>query len=143
MKQMKMMQYSFTINGRLKGLNELIDANRRSLKIGAKLKREEQQKVYWYIKQQLQKVKIGEDEVIDIDITWYEENIKRDKDNIASGKKYILDAMQEAELIANDNWRHIRGIKDTFVLDRKNPRIVVNINLLNKKEKEEYLSSLK
>ena len=137
------MKYSFTIDGRLKGLNELIDANRRSLKVGAKLKREEQQKVYWYIKQQLPKIHIKDEDVIDIDITWYEENIKRDKDNIASGKKYILDAMQEAELIVNDNWRHIRGIKDTFVLDRKNPRIVVNINLLNKKEKEEYLSSLK
>lgn len=143
MQQKQMKQYSFTIEGRLKGLNELIDANRRNLKAGAKLKKEEQAKVYWYIKQQLKGIKIDDSEVIDIDITWIEENIKRDKDNIASGKKYILDAMQEAELIKNDNWKHIRNITDTFTVDRKNPKIIVNINLLDKEEKEKYLSSLK
>ena len=137
------MKYSFTIEGRLKGLNELIDANRRSLKAGAKLKREEQATVYWYIKQQLPKVKIEDSEIIDIEIIWIEENIKRDKDNVASGKKYILDAMQEANLIVNDNWKHVRNITDVFKLDRKNPRIIVNINLLDEEEKESYLSSLK
>ena len=119
---------------RLPSCNEYINASRISKgkwNAGNALKKRTQEEIGWYLKK-LPKF----EKPIRITFIWVSEpSDRRDLDGISFGKKFILDAMQEAELIANDNWRHIRGIKDTFVLDRKNPRIVVNINLLNKKEK--------
>ena len=54
---------------------------------------------------------------ISIDFHWVEENRKRDPDNIASAKKFILDAMQKEGIIKNDNWKCINteiGFHDTW-----------------------------
>lgn len=51
-----------------------------------------------------------------IRFTWKEKNRKRDKDGISFGKKFILDAMQKAGKLPNDNWKWIRGFSDSFEL---------------------------
>lgn len=40
---------------------------------------------------------------------WVEENKRRDCDNIAFGKKFILDAMQKAGKLKNDNRKFVVG----------------------------------
>lgn len=45
---------------------------------------------------------------------WIEANRKRDLDNIASAKKFILDEMVEMGILQGDGWRYIRGFDDTF-----------------------------
>ena len=45
---------------------------------------------------------------------WIEENRKRDLDNIASAKKFILDTMVNMGILKNDSWRYIAGFNDTF-----------------------------
>ncbi len=59
---------------------------------------------------------------------WHEPNQKRDKDNISSfGRKVIQDALVRAKVLHNDGWKDIVGFEDRFYTDRKNPRIVVEI----------------
>lgn len=56
---------------------------------------------------------------IRIHFLWHEKNQKRDLDNIAFAKKFILDAMQEVGIIPNDNPRYIKGFTDTPCYDGK------------------------
>jgi hypothetical protein len=45
---------------------------------------------------------------------WRERNMKRDMDNIAAAKKFILDGLVEAKVIVNDGWKHVHGFEDAF-----------------------------
>lgn len=59
---------------------------------------------------------------------WYEKDRRRDKDNISSfGRKVIQDALVKAHILQNDGWKNIIGFEDRFEVDKKNPRIVVEI----------------
>lgn len=61
---------------------------------------------------------------------WVERNKRRDKDNISSfGRKIIQDALHEAEVIENDGWKEIAGFSDKFAVDRRNPRVEVIISV--------------
>ena len=115
---------SFTIKGSLAGLNELIAANRQHRIKGNKLKRNNTD----IVKAAIYEAGLKGYECIEpvkINFYWYEKNQKRDKDNIASAKKYILDAMIETGLIRNDGWKNVEGFKDRFDIDKDNPRVLV------------------
>jgi len=45
---------------------------------------------------------------------WIESNKRRDPDNVAFAKKFILDAAQKAGLIENDGHKQIAGFTDRF-----------------------------
>jgi Holliday junction resolvase RusA-like endonuclease len=47
---------------------------------------------------------------------WTEKNTKRDLDNIAFAKKFILDGLQAAGVLENDGWKQIDGIEDDFFI---------------------------
>lgn len=65
-------------------------------------------------------------------VIWVEKNGRRDLDNIAFGKKFIQDGLVKARIIANDNRRYIAGFSDSFCYDKDNPRIIVEIEEVNK-----------
>lgn len=114
------------ILGTLPGLNTFIDANRRNVHVGAKLKKEAQWQVELAAKRQLKKWKPRGP--VRMRYIWYEPNRKRDKDNISSGgRKIIQDALVVAGYLKNDGWRDIVGFSDDFEVDRNNPRIEVTI----------------
>jgi hypothetical protein len=48
-------------------------------------------------------------------------------DNIAVAKKFILDGLLAAKKIKNDGWNEVVGWEEHFNVDRKNPRIEVEI----------------
>lgn len=52
---------------------------------------------------------------VTISFTWYEKNKKRDKDNVCFAKKFILDALQKANIIKNDNNGCVVGFSDDFI----------------------------
>ena len=56
---------------------------------------------------------------------WVEKNRRRDKDNVAFGKKFILDSLQEMEVLSNDGWKEIVSFEDRFEVDKKNPHVEV------------------
>ena len=64
---------------------------------------------------------------ITIHFHWIEPNTRRDLDNIRFGAKYILDGLQEAGRLPDDGWDWVRGMSDTFSVDKDNPRVEVTI----------------
>lgn len=79
-----------------------------------------------------QGLEIKEDEMpIDLHFKWYVPSKRKDKDNIAFAKKFILDGMLQAGLIENDGWKQIGNFTDTFVVDKEKPRVVVEIKGAN------------
>lgn len=100
------------INMKLPSLNEYVRANRTvsgGYYAGAKMKNEVEEGIIYSLAR-LPKIT----KPVFIRFTWIEKNRKRDKDNIAFGKKFILDAMQKSGKLDNDNWRWIRGFTDRF-----------------------------
>ena len=45
---------------------------------------------------------------------WIEKDRKRDPDNIAFGKKFVLDALVKSGHLKNDTAKYIAGFSDTF-----------------------------
>ena len=64
---------------------------------------------------------------------WEEKSHRRDLDNISSAKKFILDAMQKCGILDNDNYKHVKGIYDTFVFGERS-FVTVEIYSLNEIE---------
>ena len=119
---------TFTIPGRLPGLNEVTNANRRNRFVGAKLKKDTEDYISLYIKSQCS-LKF---EVVSIQYDWYEKDKRRDIDNVSSAKKFINDAMVKCGVIPNDDQRHVKGFTDNFYVDKDNPRIEITIREVEK-----------
>lgn len=51
-----------------------------------------------------------------LDMVWIEKNKRRDPDNIAAFIKFILDALQKAQIIKNDGWSQVEGWKNKFII---------------------------
>lgn len=98
-----------TIVGKLPSLNEYVEACRRNAHCGARLKCN----VEAGIIPQLAKLKKIE-KPVHITFIWHEVNKRRDKDNVAAAKKFILDALQKAGKLINDNNDYIAGFTDCF-----------------------------
>lgn len=114
------------IPGPLPGLNDYIDANRANRNKGANLKRSTQKIVELCAKKQLRGFKPKCP--VWMTYTWYERNRKRDKDNISSGgRKVIQDGIVKAGVLKNDGWADIEGFSDRFAVDKSNPRVEIEI----------------
>ena len=114
---------TFTIPGRLPGLNEITDAARSNKFDAAKMKKEYTELAAWCAKL----AKLPRMKCIDISVAWYEPNRKRDKDNIHAGVKFILDGLVIAGVIDNDGWKQIGNINHKVLLDKDNPRVEITI----------------
>ena len=64
---------------------------------------------------------------IDLDITWYCKDKRKDKDNIMVGVKFVLDGLVMAGIIQNDGWAHVGEIRHRFMVDKQDPRVEVTI----------------
>jgi Holliday junction resolvase RusA-like endonuclease len=122
---------TFTIQGRLPSINELIrwdrivGRNGPRKYYGAKKRREAVYHVWAYIKKSPILKFAG---AVDVEVRWFEPNARRDYDNIASGIKFILDALVKTETIKGDSRKWIPApVKHEFAVDKENPRIEVTI----------------
>lgn len=113
------------IKGRLPGLNEYIEAERRNRYKGAQMKREGEAMVGWAVKQsKLQQIC----KPVLMRYRWFEPNRRRDKDNISGyGRKIIQDALVKMGVLKGDGWNYIEGFTDEFFVDKNDPRIEVEI----------------
>ena len=115
---------ALVIKGRLPGLNEYTTACRTSPHKGNEMKRQAQDTVMWHIMSQLRGVRFTRP--VFLLFTFYEPNRKRDLDNISSfARKAIQDALVKCGTLKNDGWGHVTGFLDSFDVDAKDPRIVV------------------
>ena len=107
------------------GLNDYINAERTHRQKAAKMKKQYQDAVMLCIRSQRLPTFDGP---VYMYYTWVEKDRRRDKDNIAAfGRKVIQDALVKDGVLKNDGWANIVGFSDRFDLDKKNPRVEVEI----------------
>lgn len=118
-----------TIPGRLDGYNDTIDANRKSGVVGDRHKKKNQKIVEDAIEaSRLRPIPDGT--AVNVHFMWHEPNNRRDHDNITAAKKFILDALVKKGILKNDSPRYVHDFTDTFYIDRKNPRIEVDLEVI-------------
>lgn len=114
------------IPGKLPGLNEYIASCRGNAYGGGKMKKEDQDCVARIIRMEIKRYTVkGPVRMV---YRWYEPNRRRDLDNISSyGRKIIQDALVQCKVLPDDGWNYIVGFKDDFFVDKKYPRIEVEL----------------
>jgi len=112
----------FTISGELPDLNTYIKAERGNKYAAAKLKKKATEKVMLSI-QKTTKIPSP----FKLIIAYYCKNKRKDKDNIAFAKKFILDGLQKRGTITGDGWKDVKYWHELFYIDKDNPRIEVVI----------------
>lgn len=111
------------IPGGLPDLNQIIAESKNHWGSYSSLKKANTQLVAFCTKQATkQKYK-----KIDLEITWYCKDRRKDKDNIMAGTKFILDGLVAAGTIKNDGWANVGDINHKFKVDKENPRIEVRV----------------
>lgn len=114
------------IPGILPNLNDYISAERQHRQKAAQMKKQTERLIMLCAKAQLRGVSF--DGPVVMRYTWYEPNRRRDKDNVSSfGRKCIQDALVRAGVLKNDGWGEIDSFSDRFFVDKKNPRVEVEI----------------
>jgi len=113
----------FTIKGELTDYNTYSNAQRFNRFAGAKIKADMTE----YVRMQVLRIpKIKTPAYFTFN--WFCKNEKKDPDNIASSKKFIFDGLMKAGKLENDGWKQVAGFSDQFFLNKKNPRIEVEIS---------------
>ena len=98
------------IDMKLPSLNDYVKACRTNAYIGAKMKRDVEEQIGWF----LTGVPRFEHPVV-IQFTWIEKDNRRDYDNIAFAKKFVLDALVKCGKLKDDNRRCVVGFSDSFL----------------------------
>lgn len=120
------MIYKMIIPGKLPGLNEIVDENRRNMYKGARLKAETEEFIEWQIRLQLQGVRINGPVVMRY--LFAEPDARRDWDNVVSGAvKVIQDALVKQGVLPNDGQKWVREWYPRYAIDKVDPRIEVEI----------------
>ena len=112
------------IPGRMPGLNEYVRAERANRYAASKMKREQTERAGVAAVEQRMPAFAGP---VDIAFTWVEKDRRRDVDNVAFAKKFILDGLVRAGVIPDDTPRYVAGISDRFSYDAARPRIEVEV----------------
>ena len=115
--------------GRLPGLNEIIAAAKQGkgkYQPYALMKEQYTSEIGWLAK------KLPRYSRVNITITWYEPNRRRDPDNVSGGQKFILDGLVRGGAIKDDSQRYINNIEHRFEVDRENPRIEIEVQEVTK-----------
>ena len=106
--------YRVTIPMKLPSLNEYISAckvHRGNWNKGNQMKQETQAEIIYYL-YRLPRF----EKPIKVKFIWVSTKTdRRDLDNIAFGKKFILDALQQAGRLSDDNRKHVTGFTDEFI----------------------------
>lgn len=116
------MFYKFEIPGTLPTLNQYVNLERSNRYAAANLKKQTQERIISCLSDAPEFP--GSVTVL---FTWVRPDMRSDKDNVAFAKKFILDAIQQAGVIKNDNWKLCTPFDLKFVVNKSNPRTIVEI----------------
>ena len=113
----------FVIKGELPTMNQIIAASKKHHMVYANMKKDYTALV------QISAASLPKIERADFEITWYCKDKRKDPDNITGGGvKFLLDGLVKARILQNDGWKEIGEIKHHFEIDKRNPRIEVELN---------------
>lgn len=114
-----MSEQGFFVPGPLPGMNEMLDARGLGKRTGAKrpnryndLKRKWETQICFEIARR--RIRPITSRAM-LEFFWCEPHRKRDPDNIAAGKKLILDSLVIAGILPNDSQTWIGRLEDVFV----------------------------
>lgn len=113
-----------TILGEFPDLNSIIDASKQHWAKYHVFKKQYTDYVTMIAKTHLQPVTKYP---VSIQTTWYCPTRRKDPDNVAAGKKFILDGLVEAGILKGDAWKHISELHDSFFVDKENPRVEISL----------------
>ena len=108
---------------KLPSLNDYIAACRGNAYGGASMKKRIQKEISPYISK-LPKF----NNPIYIHFHWVEGNSRRDLDNVAASRKFILDAMVECGKLKDDNRKCVLGFTDTFSVEKGLYKVILEIS---------------
>lgn len=106
--------YELTIPIKLPSLNDYVRVCRANKYQAAAFKKNIEEQIGWFIS----RLPVFERPVT-IRFHWVEENNRRDYDNIAFAKKFILDALVKQKKLPDDNRKYVVGFSDTFEHGKK------------------------
>lgn len=101
--------HTCSIEGKLPSLNEYTEACRRNKYLGAKMKKDAQIQISWFL-HRLPMIR----KPVKIRFLWTEKDHRRDPDNVAFAQKFILDELVRLKKIPNDNQTWIKGLYHDF-----------------------------
>lgn len=101
--------YRCVIDMKLPSLNDYIRVCRSNPFQASKFKKDLEQQIGVYVSRLPKFTK-----PIKIHFHWIEGTKRRDFDNVAAGKKFILDAMVKANRLKDDNRKCVTAFTDTF-----------------------------
>ena len=111
---------TLVIDKELCALNKFIAANNQNRYIAAKIKKNETYYCALMSKNQLKPVL---NYPIDVTIEWHT-NGRKDPDNISFAAKFLIDGLQDANIIINDGFKQINSITHTFIKNKKESCVV-------------------
>ena len=106
---------------KLPSLNDYIRACRANKFAGSQMKKKTEHDISVFIRK-LPKF----DKPVSISFLWIEDNARRDLDNIAFAKKFILDALVSNGKLKDDNRKHVTAFSDSFEY-RKQAGVILTI----------------
>ena len=118
------MTYTFVVEGKLSGANEVISAINRDRYAGSRLKAQETRRCA------LRAILCSVPKFtkpVNVHFKWFEPNKRRDLDNIRYGAKFILDGLRECGKLPNDGWAWVVGMSDEWSVDKIYPRVEVTL----------------
>ena len=116
------MKYQAKIPIRLPSLNEYINVCRANWYKANTMKRGYETNIAWFLTH-LPKI----NKPVTVHFHWVEPNRKRDLDNIAFAKKFILDALVKRGVLKDDGMKYVTGLSDSFEIAEK-AEIIVTIS---------------
>lgn len=112
------LQNYLRIDEKLPSLNEVISKNRANRYVGAKLKKNVQESIGWYIKKALADGSLHpvlKESVLNV--YYHEKTRRRDVDNIQSAQKFILDSLVEQGILPDDSQKWVSQIYSKVIHD--------------------------
>ena len=111
-------------------LNDYIEACRSNAQKGGKFKKEVEEVIGWFIKQALTSKSLHKPSgAVMVRFEWHEKTKRRDYDNIASAKKFILDALVKCGVLVDDSRKYVKGGYDVIIEDKEDFVIVELIEI--------------
>lgn len=111
------------LKGELTDLNAYIKALNSHYIVGNRVKKHETERVCYAAKG----IKPITNYPVRVSVTWFSKNERKDIDNVAFAKKFILDGLVMAKVLENDSRKFVRSLADDFEVDKDNPRVEIEI----------------
>lgn len=111
-------------------LNTYINAERRNRFIGAKIKKTCTENIWMECMSEENSKQEPIKAPVYIHFRWYTKNLRKDADNIAFSKKFVLDGLVKAGVLPDDTRRWVNGFSDQFYVDSSDPRLEIDFDEL-------------